>query len=177
MAHQFSGSADSKQVTEQAGVNEIQFGAFDYPLVEILIIRLQSHNDKTGFQYGQPAFDRNHGNSAISGKRGIIQNLSGASGAKPEKTLKSLKIADVNQVSHIPFKIGLRVLPQPVKGGIAPVMHWRIKTALHDLVKFETVRFLLRFLLAECKYVHRGIAGKFAQRKRQQMKYCTTSRQ
>ena len=134
MQFQIIGRPNAQQIAEKSGIIEVQLRRFDQALVEIPGVRLQQENDVACTQQREPALDRYRGDADVA-RQGIhVQDLTATSRRQAQESLKSLKVADIDQLAHIALQVTLRILRIPVGRLDAAVINRRVAAA-EDMVE------------------------------------------
>jgi len=106
----------------------MQFRVFDKPLSKIPEMGTKKSDYETGLQNGNPSFGCCMRYAAVGCQTRKIQNLAVPTGAKPDETAESFKVADIQDTADIAFKISLVIISQPVARRKFFVMYARVES-------------------------------------------------
>lgn len=91
----------------QAGIEKIELGGLDEPLVEVIEMGTEQEDDVTRFEDRDPGCGGVVCNLTVGGQRRQVEQLPGARGAHPDKTLKCRKVAHIDELATVPFDISV----------------------------------------------------------------------
>jgi len=155
MNHDLARLLDPQQPRNKAGIEKIELGRFDQPLVEIPVMGLQQKDNVACFEHGEPGFRCIMGDSAIVGQRGKIKQLPGSGRTHAQEQVKAFQIPNLNQLVEIPFHIGADVTGVPVGRGNLPVIEGGVGTGINRLLKLGRGQSRVNeFAVAEWQQLH-----------------------
>lgn len=141
----------------KTNIVKIEFGRLYQTLAEVRMMRTELEHDITGFQHGYPCFGRVVGNAAFRGKRGKVQQLSGASGAEAHKTLEGLQFLHLEDLPDITLKIGRHISAKPCPDGNIAIIERRVTAGVQHLVNILRLLACLRKLVKRKReQLHKG---------------------
>ena len=104
---------NTKQVTQQTRVIEVQLRRFDESFANIAVKRSQAKSDETGLQKRKPTLRCSVCDPTICPKRRQIEKLPNSSSTQLEKGLESQQIPNIDQLPDVSFHIRRTVAGQP----------------------------------------------------------------
>jgi hypothetical protein len=116
--------ADAQEVAEQSGIEEVELGRLDQPLGVVLMMRLNQCDNVTGSEERDPFLDRRMSDASVCSKRGVVQEVAGASGAEPHKARECIQVSYAGEQPKVTFDIRTQVTVQPWAGFEGTIVDW-----------------------------------------------------
>ena len=97
MRNDLSSLTDAQKLAEQACIEKVKLGAFDYSLVEVPMMKREQEDDEAALEHGDPAAPRVYGDAAVRCQARVAKELSGSAGAKRQEPFEDIEVADVHR--------------------------------------------------------------------------------
>ena len=125
---------DADEMAGEAHIVKIELRRLDQPLANIGVERRQPESDIARLQHLDPIAGGGVADAGVGAKRHRVRQLSDASGAQADESLKARQIANLTQAAHVAFDVGLEVVAQGLPRLEPLVVDSRIESRVQNLI-------------------------------------------